>query len=103
MAAWVGMVFNVAAILVVGWVLVPPIMYALGVMRLKHVVREEPASAEPQVGDPDYERRYRQFRELGFVPAGITIESGWFMSPFDWHWRTVEACRWLVSADGRTF
>src|SRR5262245_51887863 len=103
MAPWVGTLFNVAAILLTGWVLIPPIMYALGLMRLRCEVREDPARAESQAGDPDYERRYQQFRELGFLPAGITSESGWFISPFDWHWRTLQGSRWLVSADGRTF
>ena len=70
---------------------------------MKCDVREDPARAQPPAGDADYERRSAQFRELGFVPAGISMESAWFLTPFKWYWRTLEGERWFVSPDGRTF
>lgn len=103
MSPAIATLVRVLALLLMGWIMIPPIMFALGRMRLRCEVREDPASAEPQVGDPDYERRYRQFRELGFLPIGITFESAWFLTVFKWHWRSLEGSRFLVSADGRTF
>src|SRR5262249_34482526 len=99
----VEMVVWVMAILLTGWILIPAIVHSLGFIRLRCDVHEDAARAEPPAGDPDFERRFRQFRELGFVPVGLTIDPGWFITSFKWWWRTLQGCRWLASPDRRTF
>ena len=80
-------------------VLTPVLMVCLRLTWLAvHVVPE--VDAEPNGDDRDYERRYRQFAELGFQPAGATRETCWFISPFDWYWRSHDHHRWMATPDG---
>ena len=99
--AWTEVVVRGAAVVLAAWVLVPVIMHALGLMGLRADIDAEPARAEPMAGDPDYERRFQQFAQLGFRPIGVSRETGWFITPFDWRWRSL-GCSWMQSADDRT-
>jgi hypothetical protein len=94
-------VLLVAAFLGTAWVLTPMVMFALGLTRFRILVSEEPSAAEPTNDDPDYERRYRQFRELGFLPIGTTIETCWFSNPIKWYRQSLRPLRWLATPDGR--
>jgi len=81
-------------------VLTPVLMVCLRLSWLAvHVLPE--VGVEPKGDDPDYERRYRQFAELGFQPAGATRETCWFISPFDWYWRAHDFHRWMATPDGK--
>src|SRR5262249_16426172 len=42
-----------------------------------------------------------QFRELGFLPIGTTIEICWFSNPIKWYRRSLRPLRWLATSDGR--
>src|SRR5262249_47823461 len=95
------LVLIVAAVLGTVWVLTPVVMFALGLTRFRILVSEEPSAAEPTSDDVDYERRYRQFRELGFLPIGTTIEICWFSNPIKWYRRSLRPLRWLATSDGR--
>src|SRR5262249_51288788 len=90
-----------AAILGTVWALTPTVMFALGLTRFRIVVSQEPSAAEPTTDDPDYERRYQQFRELGFLPIGTTIETCWFSNPIRWYRKSLRPLRWLATPDGR--
>jgi hypothetical protein len=83
------------------WVLIPAVMFGLGLTRFRIEVTEEPAGAEPAEDDPDYRRRFQQFAELGFRPVGTTVEICWFMNPIKWYRRSIRPLRWLSSSDGR--
>jgi hypothetical protein len=91
----------VVAILGTAWVLTPALMFALGLTRFRIVVSQESSAAEPKSDDPDYERRYRQFLELGFLPIGTTIETCWFSNPIRWYRKSLRPLRWLATPDGR--
>src|SRR5438094_3155299 len=97
----VDVVLLVGALLGSAWVLTPVVMFALGLTRFRIRVTQEPTMAEPTSDDPDYERRYQQFRELGFVPVGTTIEICWFINPIKWYRQSLRPLRWLATADGR--
>ena len=82
-------------------ILTPVIMVSLRLSWLAvHVVPE--IGAEPEGDDPDYRRRYRQFVELGFQPAGATRETCWFIAAFHWYWRSHGYHRWMTTPDGQT-
>jgi hypothetical protein len=82
------------------------VLYAVAIAALRlswlavDVVPE--VGAEPTGDDPDYLRRYRQFVELGFQPAGATRETCWFIAAFHWHWRSHDYHRWMTAPDGQT-
>ena len=78
------------------WVLVPAVMFGLGFTRFHIEVTDEPAGAEPTEDDPDYRRRFHQFAELGFRPAGTTVEICWFMNPLKWYRKSVRPA-WLIA------
>src|SRR5262249_39563649 len=78
------------------WIVVPVVLFSLGLTRLRNSVRPDPADAEPRADDPDYERRFRQFAELGFRPVGSSRESCWFMNPGKWYWRSFARSRWMA-------
>jgi hypothetical protein len=82
-------------------VVVPPMMFRMGLLRLRISVDNEPASAEPAPGDPSYRARFEQFAALGFRPIGTTYETCWFITPYDWLWRS-HPIRWMTMPDGRT-
>jgi hypothetical protein len=98
---WDVVLYGVAVAAAI-WILVPPIAFALGLMRLRHDVFPEPTRAEPTAGDPDYAGRFRQFEALGYRALAYSQESCWFMNPTMWYWRSSSGCRWMVAADGKT-
>jgi hypothetical protein len=89
-----------------GWVLilvltfVPGLTFAFGLGWLNSELVEDPARARPGSDDPEGAERLRQFEALGFRPAGMTRESGWFISPLTWFWRSLEGTRWMATPDG---
>jgi len=66
-------------------------MFALGFTRVKFLVNDDPAYAEPSADDPDYIRRCRQFRQLGFQPVGTVDETVWFINPIKWYRQSLLA------------
>jgi hypothetical protein len=94
-------VLLVAATLGAVWVLTPAVMFAMRQTRFRILVSEQSAAAEPTDDDPDYERRYRQFLELGFRPIGTTVETCWFINPIKWYRKSLRPLRWLATPDGR--
>jgi hypothetical protein len=90
----------VAALLAIN-VLVPPLMMSLRRVRLRSVPFADPELARPTENDPTYRKLYDQLVALGFEPAGLEHEVGWFLSAFDWRKRFDQ--RWLASSDGQTF
>ena len=94
-------VLYAAAIAAAVAILTPVIMVSLRLCWLR--VDVVPGiGAEPAGDDPDYQRRYRQFAELGFEPAGATRESCWFIAAFHWYWRAHDVQRWMTAPDGKT-
>jgi len=85
------------------WVFGPPLMFALGLIRVRFLISEDPAAAEPTADDPNFARRYRQFLALGFQPAGTVNETCWFINPMKWYRRSRQPVRWLAAADGKCF
>lgn len=94
-------VLYAAAIVAAASILTPVIMVSLRLSWLAVDVVPE-VGAEPKGDDPDYLRRYRQFAELGFQPAGATRETCWFIAAFHWHWRSHDYQRWMTAPDGQT-
>jgi hypothetical protein len=90
----------VAVVLAIN-VLVPPVMTSLRRVRLRSVPFADPERARPTENDPTYRKLYDQFVALGFEPAGLEHEVGWFLSVWDWRKRFEQ--RWLASPDGQTF
>jgi hypothetical protein len=82
-------------------VVVPPLMFRMGLLRLRVLVDNEPASAEPAPDDPSYRARFDQFTALGFRPIGTTYETCWFITAYDWLWRS-HPIHWMTMPDGRT-
>jgi hypothetical protein len=82
-------------------IVVPPLMFRMGLLRLRIRVDDDPASAEPRGDDPSFRERFEQFRALGFRPLGTTYETCWFITPYDWLWRS-RPIRWMAAPDGRT-
>src|SRR3954468_4059214 len=82
-------------------VVVPPLMFRMGLLRLRVRVDDDPASAEPRGDDPRYGQRFEQFEALGFRPLGTTYETCWFITPFDWLWRS-RPIHWMTMPDQRT-
>ena len=82
-------------------VVVPPLMFRLGLLRLRVWVDDDPVSAEPRGDDASYRERFEQFKALGFCPLGTTYETCWFITPYDWLWRS-RPIRWMTIPDGRT-
>lgn len=93
------LVIGAAAALI--WVLVPRLMFGMGLLRLQNLINERPEDAAPGPDDADGTRRYRQFLELGFRPLGTVEESCWFINPIKWHWRASGPVRYLATPDGR--
>jgi hypothetical protein len=84
------------------WILVPPVMYALGFTRIHTEVDEDPARAEPRGDDLTYERWFKQLQALGYRPIGRSVEKVRFFTPVHWRWRSLGS-RWMVSPDRTTF
>ena len=97
----VDTVLFAVAILGAVWVLTPAVMFAMRLTRFRIIVSKEPADAEPTDDDQDYERRYRQFLELGFRPVGTMVETCWFINPIKWYRKSLRPNRWLATPDGR--
>jgi hypothetical protein len=93
------LVLVVAAVLGLAWVLVPRLMFALGLVRVRTTIDARPALAEPDASDPDYAGRYQQFVALGFRPAGAAIQRCWFITPSIWY-RCFDDIRLMVAPDG---
>jgi hypothetical protein len=79
---------------------VPPLAFAVGRVPLRIRSEDDPGAAEPLPSDADHRRRFDQFAALGFRPVGITRESCWFITPFDWY-KAFDAT-WMAAPDGRT-
>jgi hypothetical protein len=64
-------------------------------------VDDDPVSAEPRGDNPRYRERFERFKALGFRPLGTTYETCWFITPFDWLWRS-HPIHWMTTSDQRT-
>jgi hypothetical protein len=84
-------------------ILLPALLFAIAPARLRKRVEAKSALAEPPTGDPDYQRRFRQFAALGFRPLGRTFGTCWFMSPIKPYWRSLQGERWLADREHLTF
>jgi hypothetical protein len=82
-------------------VVVPPLMFRLGLLRLRVRVDDDPAGVRPRGEDPGFRERLEEFTALGFRPLGTTYETCWFITAYDWLWRS-RPIRWVASPDGRT-
>jgi len=95
------MVLYAIALVAAVVILTPVLMVLVGFARV--AVHVTPGVAvEPTGDDPDYQRRYQQFVELGFQPAGVTRETCWFIAAFHWYWRSHDYQRWMTAPDGKT-
>ena len=82
------------------YVLIPPLMFALGLTRVRVEVQLRPEEAHPLGDDPDYAKRYQEFAALGFMPVGTTVEHVWFMNPLKWYRKSRQPLRWMTSREG---
>ncbi len=92
-----------AVVVAMVWAHLPLVMVTLR-LRLFRVERiDDPASVAPRPGDTAYQALHDQILRLGFTPLGATIESGWFLTPRRWYWRSLEGVRVFASRERMTF
>jgi hypothetical protein len=60
----------------------------------------DPAAAQPDGSDAEYEEKYHELLALGFRPCGYVTESTWFTAH---HLHRTTRVRKLVSEDGKTY
>lgn len=82
------------------YVLIPPLMFALGLTRVRIEAHLRPDEAQPLGDDPDYAKRYQEFAALGFTPVGTTVEHVWFLNPLRWYRKSHQPLRWMISREG---
>jgi hypothetical protein len=96
----IDLLLYASAVIGAGWMLIPGIMKTLNLFWLRSAVREDPNLTRPQ-RDDSYRQRFEQILALGFRPLGVTHETAWFLTPYNWRWQAVHAEPCFSAPDGR--
>lgn len=90
-----------SAVIGAAWMLIPGILKTLNLFWIRTTVLADPELTHPPVGDDSYRGRFEQIRALGFHPLGLTHETAWFLTSYNWRWQAVQAEPCFSAPDSR--
>jgi hypothetical protein len=79
------------------WMLLPPVLSALGLCFGRSHIEDNPSAIEPAGDDSEYEDLVDQLRGLGFAPIGKRTTTWWF---FIHHWYKTFPSRVFAAREG---